>query len=128
MAQNKVYDGNGGVIGGKLTVLKTVVDCADGLATGDYTTKIKIPANSCVLYGFLANAEDDLAGSGATLQIKLGDTGVFSEAKAISSVKGTVYCEADTNVTTAETAVKLTVGTAALTAGTVEVGVVILTA
>lgn len=128
MAEDKVFKNNGGVIGGKLTVLKTVVDCADGLATGDYTTKIKVPANSCVLYGFLGNVEDDLAGTNATLQIKVGSTGVFSEAKALASVKGTLYAEADTTVTTTESAVKLTIGTAALTAGTVTIGVVILTA
>lgn len=128
MAEDKVFNNNGGVIGGKLTVLKTVVDCSDGLATGDYATKIKVPANSCVLYGFLGNVENDLAGTGATLQIKVGSTAVFTNAVALASAKGTLTVEADTTVTTAESDVKLTIGTAALTAGTVTVGVVILTA
>lgn len=129
MATNKIYNQSGGTIGGKFTVLKTVVDCSDGLAAGDFVTDLVVPANSFILNAFIGNVDDDLASSGAaTLNVKVGSTSIFATAEAITGIKGTGVLEAeDGTITTADSPVALTVGTAALTAGTVTVGVTILT-
>lgn len=142
MATEKIFNQNGGVINGALTTYKTVIDCSDGLATGDYSTKIKLPAGAIVMGGFIANQADDLASGGsATLRLKIGSTSLGTAAAGKADVKGTiVYQPAVTNVGTSPEAdtvptpivvttagpVKLTIGTAALTAGIVEVGVIAL--
>lgn len=134
MATEKIFNQNGGVVKGTLTVYKTVIDCADGLATGDYSTKIKLPAGAAVIAGFIANKANDLtSGGAATLRLKVGSTSLGTAAAGKADVKGTVvYQAAETSaastpvVTTTETAVALTIGTAALTAGLLEVGVIAL--
>ena len=142
MATEKIFNQKGGVIDGALTTYKTVIDCADGLATGDYSTKIKLPAGAVVMGGFIANKADDLASGGsATLRLKVGSTSLGTAAAGKAEVKGTIVYqpavtdvgtapEADTVptpvVVTTETALALTIGTAALTAGTIEVGVIAL--
>ena len=134
MATEKIFNQNGGVVKGTLTVYKTVIDCADGLATGDYSTKIKLPAGAAVIAGFIANKANDLtSGGAATLRLKVGSTALGTAAAGKADVKGTVVYQAAENsaastpvVTTTETAVALTVGTAALTAGLLEVGVIAL--
>lgn len=128
MAQNKIYQQKGGVIGGNFKVYKTVVDATDGLATGDFTTDLEIPKNSCVLYSFIANEANDLASSGsATLRLKVGATALGEAAETLADVKGTIVVEEANTVTTANSKVALTIGTAALSAGVVEIGVVTLT-
>ena len=142
MATEKIFNQKGGIIDGALTVYKTVVDCADGLATGDYSTKINLPAGAVVMGGFIANKADDLASGGsATLRLKVGSTSLGTAAAGKANVKGTiVYQPAVTDVGTSPEldtvptpivvttagALKLTVGTAALTAGVLEVGVIAL--
>lgn len=142
MATEKIFNQNGGVIGGGLTTYKTVIDCSDGLATGDYSTKITLPAGAIVTGGFIANKADDLtSGGSATLRLKISSTSLGTAAAGKADVKGTVvYQPAVTNVGTSpeldtipapivvatETPLKLTVGTAALTAGVLEVGVIAL--
>lgn len=142
MATEKIFNQTGGVIDGALTTYKTVIDCTDGLATGDYSTKIKLPAGAVVFGGFIANQADDLASGGsATLRLKVGSTSLGTAAADKAAVKGTIVYqpavtdvgtspEADTVptpiVVTEDTALKVTVGTAALTAGVVEVGVIAL--
>ena len=128
MAQNKVYQQKGGVIGGNFKVYKTVVDATDGLAVGDFTTDLEIPKNSCVLYSFIANEANDLASGGsATLRLKVGSTALGEAAETLADVKGTIVVEEANSVTSAKSKVALTIGTAALTAGVVEIGVVTLT-
>lgn len=129
MATNKIYNQAGGTIGGKFTVLKTVVDCTDGLGVGDFATDLVVPANSFVLNAFIGNVDNDLASGGAaTLNVKVGSTAIFATAEAISGLKGSGALEVeDGTITTEDSAVSLTVGTAALTAGTVTLGVTILT-
>lgn len=128
MAQNKIYQQKGGVIGGNFKVYKTVVDATDGLAVGDFTTDLEIPKNSCVLYSFIANEANDLASSGsATLRLKVGSTALGEAAETLADVKGTIVVEEANSVTSAKSKVALTIGTAALTAGVVEIGVVTLT-
>ena len=128
MAQNKIYQQKGGVIGGNFKVYKTVVDATDGLAVGDFTTDLEIPKNSCVLYSFMANEANDLASGGsATLRVKVGATALGEAAEALADVKGTIVAEPVNSVTSANAKVALTIGTAALTAGVVEIGVVTLT-
>lgn len=128
MAQNKVYQQKGGVIGGNFKVYKTVVDATDGLAVGDFTTDLEIPKNSCVLFSFIANETDDLASSGsASLEVKVGGTSVAEAAESLSDVKGTIVVEATNHVVEEAGKVALTIGTAPLTAGVIELGVVTLT-
>ena len=142
MATEKIFNQNGGVIDGALTTYKTVIDCFDGLATGDYSTKIKLPAGAIVMGGFIGNKADDLASGGsATLRLKVASTSLGTAAAGKADVKGKiVYQPAVTDVGTSpeadtvptpvvveeETALKVTVATAALTAGTLEVGVIAL--
>ena len=128
MAQNKIYQQKGGVIGGNLKVYKTVVDATDGLAVGDFTTDLEIPKNSCVLFSFIANEADDLASSGsASLEVKVGGTSVAEAAESLSDVKGTIAVEETNHVVAEAGKVALTIGTAPLTAGVIELGVVTLT-
>lgn len=88
---------------------------------------------------YIKNLKDDLASSGsATLQFKIGSSAIGS-AIAKASLKGTCvyvpiidYNATDKDsvpsavVTSAETAVKLTVGTAAITTGKLTVGCIYL--
>lgn len=138
----KIFNQKGGVIDGALTVYKTVIDFAEGGSTGDYSTRIKLPAGAIVMGGFIANKADDLASGGsATLRLKVDSTSLGTAAAGKADVKGkVVYQAAVTDVGTApeadtiptpivvatETPLKLTIGTAALTAGVIEVGVIAL--
>lgn len=127
MAQNKIYQQKGGVIGGNFKVYKTVVDATDGLAVGDFTTDLEIPKNSCVLFAFVGNEANDIVGDGATFSIKVGDAAVVDAPFELAAVKGKIAVEATNDVVTADAKVKLTLAGAALTAGVVELGVVTLT-
>ena len=139
MATEKIFNQNGGVIDGTLTVYKTVIDFSDGGSTGDYSTRIVVPAGAIVTGGFISNKEDDLASGGsATLRLKVGSTSFGAAAAGKADVKGTIVYQAPledigTNdhvpapvVTTEDTHVTLTICTAALTAGTIEVCVIAL--
>lgn len=108
-------------------------------ATGDITTGLKVPAGKIIIGAYIKNLKDDVASAGsATAQIKIGSTSIGT-AIAKANLKGTcvyvpitTYVSADKDtqpssiVTSAETDVKVTVGTAVFSAGEVTVGVLYL--
>lgn len=95
------------------------------LPVGDYPLGVTIPAGAIVIGAYIKNVENDLAGGGsATLALNAGTNALVSGA-TVATLKGKakggaiatgVYVDADTEL-------KLVVGTAALTGGTLEVGV-----
>lgn len=94
-----------------------------GIAAGDHALQYAIPKGKVVTGVILRNMKDDLASSGAaTVAVKLGSTTVAA-ATAISSIKGTsVYFPiADGEVMDEDTPITLTVATAPLTAGNLDI-------
>lgn len=95
------------------------------LPVGDYNLGVTIPAGAIVIGAYIKNVENDLAGGGsATLALNAGTNALVSGA-TVATLKGKakggaivagVYVDVDTEL-------KLTVGTANFTAGTLEVGV-----
>lgn len=115
---------DGGVVGG-FTPITQQVDCA-GLTVADKLLGIKIPAGRLPIAVYLKNVANDLTSDGsATVQIKIGSTGVGSAvAKADLKGKGVYQVISTPAISLSEQSVYLTVGTAALTAGNLEVGVI----
>lgn len=124
----------GGVVG---AFTPKEVDCSlVSASTGDISIGLKVPAGKIIIGAYIKNLKDDIASAGsATAQIKIGSTSIGS-AIAKANLKGTcayvpvtTYVSADKDtqpsaiVTTAETEVKVTVGTAVFTAGECTVGV-----
>ena len=99
-----------------------------GIAIGDHELQFPIPKGKVVTAVILRNLKDDLASSGAaTVAVKLGATTLVS-ATGISSIKGTSVYEPYMNadepsglVLTEDTPVTVTVATAPLTAGNLDV-------
>ena len=118
---------SGGVIGHftpKECVIDLVADATKG-ATGSNLIGMKIPANKFIIGAYLKNLDDALAGAGATMGVTVGSTAILSNA-SLSDVKGkgkAVIATAPTYIT-AESDVKLIVGTANLTAGKLTIGVI----
>lgn len=94
----------------------------DGIATGSIATNHVIPAGKVILGVIYRNIEDNLtAGASGTVLANIGTTALGS-AQAVASIKGTsVAVMLDSPVIATGDAVKLTVGTAGITAGTLDV-------
>lgn len=94
----------------------------DGIATGTVTTNHIIPAGKVILGVIYRNIEDDLtAGASGTVLANIGST-ALGTAEAVSGIKGTSVVQIlSTPVIATGDPVKLTVGTAGITAGTLDV-------
>ena len=94
----------------------------DGIATGDVTTNHIIPKGKVILGVIYRNVEDDLtAGASGTVLAYNGSTALGS-AQAVTNIKGTSKAIIlDSPVVASGDPVKLTVGTAGITAGTLDV-------
>lgn len=118
---------SGGVIGHftpKEMVIDLAVDSAKG-AVGTNLIGMKVPAGKFIVGAYLKNLDDALAGTGATMGVTVGSSAILSSA-ALSDVKGkgkAVIAAAPTFIA-ADSEVKLVVGTAALTAGKLTIGVI----
>ena len=118
---------SGGVVGHftpKECVIDLAVDALKG-AVGSNIIGMKVPSGKLIVGAYLKNLDDALAGSGATLGITVGSTAILSGA-ALADVKGKGKGVIATSPSfiAAESDVKLVVGTAALTAGKLTVGVI----
>ena len=124
MAENANRKIEGGVIGNFVPLSTKFNVATQGGAVGDIGTGIKIPKGKVVVGYAIKNLADDLAGTGATLQLKVGSTAFPSSAITLANAKGKANSKLDQAVATTEvTEVKLTVGTANLTAGNLELTV-----
>ena len=115
---------SGGVIG-HFTPKELAVEAKD-LIVGANTIGLKVPANKFVYGAYIKNEADDLASGGAaTVKVTVGSTDVIS-ATALADLKGkgVAALDASPDFAAAERAVKLTVATAAYTAGKLIVGVI----
>lgn len=96
----------------------------DGIATSTVATGHKIPAGKVILGVIYRNIENDLtAGASGTVLAQVGSTSIGS-AQAVASIKGTaipIILDSPIVVTSSTEEVKLTVGTAGITAGTLDV-------
>ena len=118
---------SGGVIG-HFTPKECVIDLAESPlkgAVGSNIIGLKVPAGKFIVGAYLKNLDDALAGAGATLGITVGSDAILSNA-ALADVKGKGKAVIATAPVfeAAEADVKLIVGTAALTAGKLTVGVI----
>ena len=115
---------SGGVIG-HFTPKELAVEAKD-LIVGANTIGLKVPAKKFVYGAYIKNDADDLASGGAaTVKVTVGSTDVIS-ATGLSDLKGKGVAALDTSpdYAAAEREVKLTVATAAYTAGKLIVGVI----
>lgn len=94
----------------------------DGIATGSIATNHVIPAGKVILGVIYRNIENNLtAGASGTVLANIGTT-ALGTAEAVSGIKGTSVVQIlSTPVIATGDAVKLTVGTAGITAGTLDV-------
>ena len=127
MTAEEIRRVSGGVIGHftpKECVIDLAVDAFKG-AVGSNLIGMKVPAGKFIVGAYLKNLDDALAGSGATLGITVGSDAILSGA-SLSDVKGKGKAVIATSPVfeAAEAEVKLVVGTAALTAGKLTVGVI----
>lgn len=118
----------GGVIG-CLTPKEITIDVKERPELGavsDNAVGIKVPAGKFVYAAYVKNLAGDLtSGGAATVAVKVGTNSVLA-ATAIADIKGkgkAAQAAAPTFVT-ADADVKLTVATAALTAGKLAIGVI----
>lgn len=115
---------SGGVIG-HFTPKELAVEAKD-LVVGANSIGLKVPAKKFVYGAYIKNDQDDLASGGAaTVKVTVGATDVIS-ATGVSDLKGKGVAALDTtpDYAAAEREVKLTVATAAYTAGKLIVGVI----
>jgi hypothetical protein len=115
---------SGGVVG-HFTPKEIAIDAAK-LAVSANNIGLKVPANKFVYGAYIKNEADDLASGGAaTVKVTVGSTDVIS-ATGISDLKGkgVAVLDASPDFAAAEREVKLTVATAAYTAGKLIVGVI----
>ena len=96
----------------------------EGIATGTIATGHKIPAGKVIMGVIYRNVENNLtAGASGTVLAQAGSTALGS-AQAVASIKGTaiaVMLDSPVVVTSSTEEVKLTVGTAGITDGTLDV-------
>ena len=118
----------GGVIG-CLTPKEIVIDAKERPELGavsDNAVGIKVPAGNFAYAAYVKNLANDLtSGGAATVAVKVGTNAVLA-ATAINDIKGkgkAAQAAAPTFVA-ADADVKLTVATAALTAGKLAIGVI----
>lgn len=115
---------SGGVVG-QFTPKETTVEAKD-LIVGANTIGLKVPAGKFVFGAYIKNADDKLASGGAaTVKVTVGSTDVIS-ATGLSDLKGkgVAALDASPDYAAAEREVKLTVATAAYTAGALTIGVI----
>lgn len=115
---------SGGVVG-HFTPKEIAIDAAK-LAVSDNNIGLKVPANKFVYGAYIKNEANDLASDGAaTVKVTVGSADVISET-GISDLKGkgVAVLDASPDFAAAEREVKLTVATAAYTAGKLIVGVI----
>lgn len=115
---------SGGVIG-HFTPKEIAIDAAK-LAVSANNIGLKVPANKFVYGAYIKNETNDLASGGAaTVKVTVGETDVIS-ATALADLKGkgVAVLDASPDFASAEREVKLTVATAAYTAGKLIVGVI----
>lgn len=115
---------SGGVVG-QFTPKETTVEAKD-LIVGANTIGLKVPAGKFVFGAYIKNADNKLASGGAaTVKVTVGSTDVIN-ATGLSDLKGSGVAALDTSPDYASTEreVKLTVATAAYTAGTLTIGVI----
>ena len=119
---------SGGVIG-HFTPKECVIDLAAApfnAAVGPNLIGLKVPANKFVYGAYIKNEADDLASAGAaTVKVTVGSTDIIS-ATALADLKGkgVAVLDASPDFAAVEREVKLTVATAAYTAGKLIVGVI----
>lgn len=119
---------SGGVIG-HLTPKECVINLAESAfaaAVGSNLIGLKVPAGKFIVGAYIKNLADDLASGGAaTLGVTVGSDAIVS-GTALATIKGAgkMTIATDPVFTEAESDVKLVVGTAALTAGKIAVGVI----
>lgn len=101
-----------------------LINGKDGIATGTIATGHKIPAGKVIMGVIYRNVENNLtAGASGTVLAQAGSTALGS-AQAVASIKGTalaVMLDSPVVVTSSTEEVKLTVGTAGITSGTLDV-------
>ena len=115
---------SGGVIG-HFTPKEIEVDAAK-LAVSANDIGFKVPAGKFVFGAYIKNEANDLASSGAaTVKVTVGSTDIIS-ATALADLKGkgVAVLDASPDFAAVEREVKLTVATAAYTAGKLIVGVI----
>ena len=114
----------GKVSGGVGTYNTKVIKGIDAtMAVGDHKLGIYVPANAMVIAAYIKNPGNDTAGAG-TLELKLGDESLVAATSGDNlkdKAKGGAMAEGKYVANATE--VKLTVAGSALTAGTVEVGI-----
>ena len=100
-------------------ITKEIVVDVTGFTQTDNAIGLTVPAGKFVTGAYISNPANDLAGTGATIAVKVGTTAVVS-ATAITSIKNTGVGAIDASPDYSATArtVYLTVATANLTAGT----------
>lgn len=91
-------------------------------AAGDTGLGIKIPAGSIVIGAVIKNGANDLAGAGASVGLKLGNTEIIT-AETVATLKGGAIggCYATGYPVAEDTEVKLEVSGAALTDGKLDI-------
>lgn len=121
---------SGGVIG-HFTPKEITIDISENPKlgkVGDNEIGLKVPANRFVVGAYIKNVADDLAGgSGATVAVKIGSNSTTTTAAtALATLKGSgvAAIDATPDFNKTEVEVKLTVATAALTAGKLTIGII----
>lgn len=119
---------SGGVVG-NFCVKECVVDLANDAAlaaVGSNLLGMRLPKGSMAVGAYIKNLDDDLASAGsATAGVTVGSTAVLA-GTALANIKGAGACAIEDTpvVQAADAEIKLVVGTAAFTAGKLQVGVI----
>lgn len=118
---------NGGVIG-NFTPITTTIDLAKKPelgAIGAHDLGLKIPAGKFIVGAFIKNPKGDLAEVEGTLTVTVdGQNEVDATAASALKGKGVAAISSEPYYLEEEANILLTVATAAITAGTITVGVI----
>lgn len=118
---------NGGVIG-NFTPITTTIDLAKKPelgAIGAHDLGLKIPAGKFIVGAFIKNPKGDLAEVEGTLTVTIdGQNEVTATAASALKGKGVAAISAEPYYLEEEANILLTVATAAVTEGTITVGVI----
>lgn len=124
---NGLTNVSGGVVG-NLTPVTITVDLAKEPAlgaVGSHGLGFKIPAGKFILGAFIRNPKGDLAEVSGTLAVTIDSQGETTATSAAElKGKGVAALAAEPYYLDEEAEVTLTVATAAVTAGTITVGVI----
>ena len=116
-----------GGVTGCFTPVEVVVNIDENLGkVGNHEVGIKVPANKFVYGVYIKNDKDDLAGDAtAKIGVNVGNTAELADLTVAGlKGKGKAKLVADALYVDEEADVYLTVATAALTAGKINVGVI----